>query len=132
MFVQDGLNSHTIVLLQPLPDKRSRTYLDFETVGEAVNGAEACGFQLRACGARGKACSCVWRRTAALMRMHVRRHLRPVREAFERTQPHAEADHIRRARCGAERRVLEPAGRLGVSAVCGAQTFSISSTTCRT
>ena len=78
MFVQDGLNSHTIVLLQPLPDKRSRTYLDFETVGEAVNGAQACGLKLTACSVHGQAWSCVWRHTAVLMCMHIRRHLRPV------------------------------------------------------
>ncbi|KAK9822635.1 hypothetical protein WJX81_001605 [Elliptochloris bilobata] len=36
-----GLNSHTIILLQPLPDRRSRTFLDFDTVGKAIDGV--CG-----------------------------------------------------------------------------------------
>ena len=35
---QSDLDSHTIVLLQPLADRRSRTFLDFETVGKAVDG----------------------------------------------------------------------------------------------
>ena len=35
---QSNLDSHTIILLQPLEDKRSRTFLDFETVGKAVDG----------------------------------------------------------------------------------------------
>ena len=36
--LQSELESHTIVLLQPLTDRRSRTFLDFETVGKAVDG----------------------------------------------------------------------------------------------
>ena len=50
---QSDLDSHTIVLLQPLGDRRSRTFLDFETVGKAVDGGiptlQSCE-QLQVCG----------------------------------------------------------------------------------
>ena len=59
------LDSHTILLLQPLPDRRSRTFLDFETVGKAVDGgiSEPCraadtpDLRLMKCCVR---CRCVW------------------------------------------------------------------------
>lgn len=42
---QANLHSHTIILLQPLPDRRSRTFLDFETVGKAVDGVRVLAWQ---------------------------------------------------------------------------------------
>lgn len=61
---QSDLDSHTIVLLQPLTDRRSRTFLDFETVGKAVDGAvptlqrcEDCRFAAKESTVR---CRCVW------------------------------------------------------------------------
>ncbi len=51
---QSNLDSHTIILLQPVPDRRSRTFLDFETVGNAVDGTipHLAGLQrLQVCGA---------------------------------------------------------------------------------
>ena len=61
---QSDLDSHTIVLLQPLTDKRSRTFLDFETVGKAVDGGvptlQRCGNSRSAAKERTVRCRCVW------------------------------------------------------------------------